>query len=89
MDEQEQDLFDQFEKDTNHRFLMKLTESIAKFSWLLVAVSVILVVAKVNRVGYPLLVVALFFLFASFCFGILADRVRRRIQERVDRELGK
>jgi Flp pilus assembly protein TadB len=88
MDEQEQALFDRFEKDTNHRFLLKLTENLAKFSWLLVAVAVILVVAKKTGIGYPLLIVALVFLFASFSLGVLADRVRRRIQERVHRELG-
>jgi uncharacterized protein (DUF58 family) len=87
MDEQEQVLFDRFEQDTNHQFLIKLTAGMAKISWLLVAVGIILISAKSTKFGYLILIVALVLLFLSFCVGIGADRVRRRIQKRVDREL--
>lgn len=88
MDEREQDLFRQFEKDTRHRFLLKLTERLAKFSWLLMAIAIALLIGKRNDVGYAVMVISLSMLFISLFLGILAERVRKRIQDRVDRELG-
>lgn len=88
MDEREQELFDQFEKDTNHQFLLKLTERMAKFSWLLITVALVLIFLKYKATGYPLLIYSLVILFTSLFLGIYAERVRRRIQQRVDRELG-
>ena len=88
MDEQEQKLFDQFEKDTNHQFLLKLTERMAKFSWLLMTVALVLIFLKFKATGYPLLVYSLVILFTSLMIGIYAERVRRRIQQQVDGEIG-
>jgi len=87
MDEQEQILFDRFEKDTNHQFLMKLTEITAKLSGLLIIVALILFAANISRFGYPVFKGALAFLFITLLFAIAEERVRLRIQNRVNREL--
>ncbi|MGW8247175.1 MAG: hypothetical protein ACWGOV_03615 [Acidiferrobacterales bacterium] len=88
MDEQEQTLFDQFEKDTNHQFIMKLTEISAKISGFSLVGALILLSANSGDIGAQAFRVALVLLFITLLFAVVEEFVRRRIQKRVNRVLG-
>ena len=86
MDEQEPTRFERLEKDTHHQFLMKSTEALAKVTGVLMIVALALLYANIDRYGYPVLSVALGFLLATLLFAIAEERVRRRIQQKVNRQ---
>jgi ABC-type multidrug transport system fused ATPase/permease subunit len=88
MDEQEQTLFDRFEKDTNHKSIMKLTEISAKISGFGMVGALILLSMDSGKIGTKAFTVALVLLFITLLFAVVEDVVRRRIQKRVNRVLG-
>lgn len=89
MDEQEQTLFERLEKDTNHKMLMKLTEISAKLTGALMILAMILLYINSDRIGYPVLDAALVSLLVTLLLAISEEWVRRRIQNKVNRELEK
>lgn len=89
MEEQEQTLFDQYEKETWHRVLVKSTELLAKVSGLSLIAALILLYADSDKIGYPVLEFALGSLLVTLLFAIAEEVVRRKIQKKVDRELGR
>lgn len=89
MDEQEQTLFDRLEKDTNHRLLMKLTEISAKLTGILMISAMILLYVDIDRFGYPVLDAALVSLLITLLLAISEEWVRRRIQNKINREIEK
>ena len=89
MDEQEQTLFERLEKDTNHKMLMKLTEISAKLTGALMILAMILLYINNDRIGYPVLDAALVSLLVTLILAISEEWVRRRIQNKVNRELEK
>jgi len=89
MEEQEQTLFDQFEKGTSHRLLMKLTEALAKLSGISLIIALVLLYLNSEKIGYPALELALGSLFLTLILAIAEEVVRRGIQKKVDNELGK
>lgn len=89
MNDQEEILFSRYEQQTNHRQLLKLTELFSRIGWVAVFVSLaVLYVIGDAPAGYYLLGAGLLVLVLSFCLGVFADRVRKRIQDKVDAELG-
>ena len=88
MDEQEQTLFDRFEKDTNHKSIMKLTEISAKISGFGLVGALILLSMDSGQIGTKVFTVALVLLFITLLFAVVEEVVRRRIQKRVNRVLG-
>jgi membrane-bound ClpP family serine protease len=89
MDEQEQTLFERLEKDTNHKLLMKLTEISAKISGILMILAMILLYVDIGQFGHPALDAALVSLLITLLLAISEEWVRRRIQNKVNRELEK
>lgn len=90
MSKNEQSLFEQYEKNTNHRQLLALTERIAKSGWLVMAIAIgFFVFVGETTIAYAFLVGGLALLASSFVLGIQADRVRKQIQGEVNKQLGK
>jgi len=87
MDEQEQTLFERFEKDTNHQFIMKLTEFSARITGLVLVVALILLSVNTGEFGTSVLTLALALLLITLVFAVVEELVRRRIQKRVNREI--
>jgi len=89
MDPKEQEIFDKYERQTNHRKLLRMTESAAKFGWVEMAISFgVLALTDETAAGYILLIIAVCTLVGSLLLGVYADRVRKKIQNMVDTELG-
>jgi len=86
----EETLFQEIEKETNHQLLMVLTERIARSAWLLLVIGIgIFVFAGESPISYAIVVGALALLGSSFFMGVQADRIRKQIQDEVDKRLGK
>lgn len=87
MDDQENTLFERFEKDTKHQFIMKLTQITARISGLLIVSALILLSLQMDKFGHPVFKTALVSLFITLLCAIAEELVRRRIQKQVNREL--
>jgi zinc transporter ZupT len=88
MNDNKQELFLQFEKQTSHRRLLNITEYLSRIGWLLVLAAIGIVnFSEYVAVGYSILAAAVAILAVSFGIGIAADRIRKEIQEKVDAEL--
>lgn len=89
-DNSEKELFRKFEQQTNHQQLLVAVERLAKSGWLTMAIAIgSLLVMGERPVTYMLLGAALLILVVSFAMSVQAERLRRRIQRKVDRELGR
>lgn len=88
MDVKEQELFDLYERQTSHRRLLKIVESTARFGWVEMAIAFgVLALTDESAAGYTLVVVAVSTLVVSLLIGVYADRVRKKIQAKVDADM--
>lgn len=88
--EDEKMLFEELEKGTNHQSLMAMTERIARSGWLLLVIGIgFFAIAGESPIAYAILLGAVALLVSSFVMGVQADRLRKQIQDEVDRRLGR
>jgi len=88
MSDRENFLFERYEQQTSHRALLRTAETLSRIGWFLalLAIGVFYFVGAVP-IGYYTLSAALSLLAVSLSIGIVAERIRRKIQAKVDAEL--